>query len=319
MSCVRFALCCLFREEPIRFRRATARGLNGLDRREQLERLSRIALDNAGALMESLDACRGLGFGGFRINSQILPLRTHPEVGYRLRDLPSAHAVIDGFERCRAYGDRHGIRRTFHPDQFVLLSSPREDVTRSSLDELRCQAEVSALVGADVINIHAGGAYGSKEAALDRLMRALEALPDPIRGRLTLENDDRIYTPSDLLPVCARTGIPLIYDVHHHRCLPDGLSVEECTDRALESWMDGREPLVHLSSPRGGWDGPDPRRHADFIDPADFPDHWTSLTRPLTVEVEAKAKELAVRKLLADLAGGTPGDDAASGVSSATP
>ncbi len=90
MSRVRFALCCLFREEPIRFRRATARGLSRFDRREQLDRLSDIALDNAAALMAALEACRRMGIGGFRISSRILPLLTHPEVGYRLRDLPSA-------------------------------------------------------------------------------------------------------------------------------------------------------------------------------------------------------------------------------------
>jgi UV DNA damage endonuclease len=46
---------------------------------------------------------------------------------------------------------------------------------------------------------------------------------------LTLENDDISYTVSDLLPVCDKLAIPLVYDVHHHRCNPDGLPVEEAT------------------------------------------------------------------------------------------
>jgi UV DNA damage endonuclease len=29
------------------------------------------------------------------------------------------------------------------------------------------------------------------------------------------------------LPVCRSTGIPLVYDVHHHGCNPDELSIEQ--------------------------------------------------------------------------------------------
>jgi UV DNA damage endonuclease len=87
--------------------------------------------------------------------------------------------------------------------------------------------------------------------------------------------------------------------VHHHRCLADGLSVSEITARARRTWS--TEPVFHLSSPLAGWDGPRPQRHHDYIDPADFPPEW--LGWPLTVEVEAKAKELAVLKLLAELSG----------------
>jgi UV DNA damage endonuclease len=88
-----------------------------------------------------------------------------------------------------------------------------------------------------------------------------------------------------------------VYDVHHHRCLRDDLSVETATEQALSTW--NREPLFHLSSPLAGWTAPKPRRHHDYIDLADFPDCWWNLT--LTVEVEAKAKELAVQALLRHL------------------
>ncbi|MBN1834758.1 MAG: hypothetical protein JW820_02845, partial [Spirochaetales bacterium] len=118
-----------------------------------------------------------------------------------------------------------------------------------------------------------------------------------------LENDDRVYTPAEILPVCADTGTPLVYDVHHHRCLEDGLSVQEATTRALATW--NREPLFHLSSPRGGWNAPNPRRHDDYIDPEDLPPEWLRLgqARNFTIEVEAKAKELAVLRLAAALKG----------------
>jgi UV DNA damage endonuclease len=99
------------------------------------------------------------------------------------------------------------------------------------------------------------------------------------------------------LPFCERFSIPFVYDVHHHRCHPDGLSVEQATTLAQDSWKDaGLELYCHISSPRNGWQGRNPKPHADYIDPADFPACW--LGRKMTVDVEAKAKELAVIALM---------------------
>jgi len=90
----------------------------------------------------------------------------------------------------------------------------------------------------------------------------------------------------------------LVYDVHHHRCNQDELTETEATQQAIATW--DREPMFHISSPIDGWSGPKPNRHHDFIAAADFPVFWHDLD--LTVEVEAKAKELAVLKLKKQLA-----------------
>lgn len=291
---IRFGLCCIFKEQAIKFRRTTAGHLKKFTRPEQLNRLNDICLSNARSLKQALVFCRDQGIGDFRINSQILPLKTHPEVGYEISDLPEGGRVTEAFEDCRRFGMENDIRTGFHPDQFIVLSSPDPDVVSRSVADLIYQTEVAGLVGADVINIHGGGVYGDKASALKRLVRTITTLPDDVRDRLTLENDDRSYTPEDLLPVCRETGTPLVYDVHHHRCLPDTLSVAEATWAALATW--NREPLFHLSSPINGWEGPDTRKHHDYINPDDFPEEWAGLD--ITVEVEAKAKELAVLRLI---------------------
>ncbi|NNG00719.1 MAG: UV DNA damage repair endonuclease UvsE [Desulfobacteraceae bacterium] len=294
---VRLGLCCLFREAPIKFRRTTAAFLSRMTRRDQLDRLADIAMHNARSLKAALVFCRDRGIGAFRINSQILPLKTHPEVGYAVTDLPDAEAIIRSFVQCGAFARENHLRTSFHPDQFIVLASPDQGVYRRSLADLEYHAEVAGWVGADVINVHGGGAYNDKPATLARLSRRIEKLPAVIRTRLTLENDDRVYTPGDLLPVCERTGVPLAYDVHHHRCLPDGLSEAVVTEKAIATW--GREPLFHVSSPLGGRGAPNCRPHHDYIDPGDFPSGWRTLD--ITVDVEAKAKELAVLKLSDDL------------------
>lgn len=290
---IRLGLCCIFKAQPIKFRRTTARYLSGFSVDEQRRRLSEICLANAESLKQALDFCQKNGIWDFRVNSQILPLKTHSDVGYDVSDLPDGDRIIKAFKACKTFANKHNLRTTFHPDQFIVLSSPNPEVVSRSLADLNYQAEVAQWIGADVINIHAGGVYGDKSAALDRLGKNIEKLPARVRKRLTLENDDISYSPRDLLPVCRALAVPLVYDVHHHRCLPDDVSVEEASGLAAETW--NREPLFHISSPKNGWHSPDIRKHHDYIHVKDMPENWLSMD--LTVEVEAKAKELAVLKL----------------------
>lgn len=290
---LRLGLCCVFVRAPIRFRRTTYAAIKRWNPARRRETLAALCRHNAEALRQAIEYCAKNGIGAFRVNSQICPLATHPVVGYKLPELPGGREIVETFKACGRFARDVGLRLTFHPDQFVVLNSPRADVVRASVHELVYQAHVSEWIGADVINVHGGGAYGDPDEALARLERAIRKLPGHVRARLTLENDERVFTPAQLIPVCRRVGVPLCYDVHHHRCHPDGWSVEKATEEALATW--DREPLFHLSSPLHGWRGPTPERHHDYISPRDFPTAWKSFD--LTVEIEAKAKEVAVAKL----------------------
>ena len=295
---IRLGLCCIFRDQPIKFRNTTVKSISSMSRDAALAKLSHLCLANAEALEVSLQFCVDNGIGCFRVNSQILPLKTHAQCGYNVFDLPDGEEVVRRFKMCGEFAHQHDVRTCFHPDQFVVLNSPRPEVVDRSVAELEYQAEVAEWVGADVVNIHGGGAYGDKIDALARFAQNLGRLSDRARSRLTIENDDTTYTPSDLLPLCQIEGIPLVYDVHHHRCNHDSLSVEDATAAAMATW--NRQPMFHVSSPIDGWNGPKPQRHHDFIDLQDVPVCWRGLS--LTVEVEAKAKEIAVLKLRKQLA-----------------
>lgn len=292
----RLGLCCLFVDEPdVRFRTATARILGKLSVEVRRTRLLDLAHENFTALLGAIRACVRLRIRAFRVMSGLLPLSTHPDFLYGLGDLRQETLALVGMAADLAR--EHSIRLSFHPDQFVLLGSPREDVTTAALRDLEQHAELAEALGADAITIHGGGAYGDKPAALGRVARTLDRLSARARTRLTVENDDKVFHVCDLLPLCRSSGLPLTYDVHHHRCLPDGLSVGEATRLARATW--DREPLFHVSSPKEGWGASQPWRHADYIRRTDFPDEWLGL--PLTVDVEAKAKERAVLQLEREL------------------
>ncbi|HEX2251309.1 MAG TPA: UV DNA damage repair endonuclease UvsE, partial [Gemmatimonadales bacterium] len=250
------------------------------------------------ALIAAVERCHQLGIGAFRITSQILPLATHPESGYLLERLDPSGEIEATFSLAGDLARSYDVRLSFHPDQFVVLNSAFERVTQLALAELKLQGSIAELIGADTIVLHAGGAFGGVPAALERLQRGVERLSAGTRTRLALENDDRHFAPLDLAPLCRQEGIPLVYDVHHHRCHGDGLSVLEATEMAAETW-EGREPWCHLSSPKDGWMSRNPRAHADYVNPADFPDEW--LDRTMTIDVEAKAKERAILALRGNL------------------
>ena len=307
---IRWGLCCLVVDTPIRFRAATHTHVARLDGERGRRYLDDVALANAQALCDVLAYCRRIGVRAFRITSQLFPLATHPASGYTLDALASAAEVRRRLLAARDIARDAGIRLSFHPDQFVVLNSLRPEVVESAVRELEWQAVLAELVGADVICLHGGSAAGGDPAAgAERLIEGIARLAPGARSRLALENDDRAFAAIDLLPACLATGVPLVLDAHHHRVLPRGLSIEEATAWALASWG-AREPYFHISSPRDGWAARDPRPHADYIDPADVPACWLELDTPLTIDVEAKAKERAVLAVAA--AAGTSGDRAAT-------
>ncbi len=294
---IRLGLCCIFVNEPIKFRTITAKRLSQFSKKEQLKLLSEICLHNSKMLIKSLLFCKDHHIGSFRIQSGIFPLRTHPLTGYDIQDLPEAEAILKNCKLCEDYCSVNNIRTTLHPDQFIVLSSPFIDVVKNSLTELYHQNETAKLFGADVINIHCGGVYKNKKMSLRRLFKEMSSLPLSLKKRITLENDDKSYTPDDVIPLCKELSIPFVYDIHHHRCLQKDISVKKTTASAISTW--DREPLFHLSSPKDGWHKKNPRFHSDFINYQDFPEAWKKLD--ITVEIEAKAKELSVKKLYQQL------------------
>lgn len=291
----RLGLCCLYADGALPFRTTTAKAMGALSRPAQLAHLGRLVRLNSLSLLAAIARAPTLGIGAFRLTSDLAPLVTHPHLGYRIEQLPGAREITALLEQAGQVARTAGVRLSLHPDQFVVLSSMRPEVVRASLREMAWHGELAERVGVEQLTLHGGTALPSLPEAVSRLRAAVAQLSEAARQRLVFENDDRVWTPRMLLPVCEEAGIPFVYDVHHHRCHADGLSEEEATDRAVATWA-GREPWMHLSSPRTPWGQGDDRPHADTIRLADLPAAWSG--RRLTIDVESKGRDVAIGALV---------------------
>ena len=127
-----------------------------------------------------------------------------------------------------------------HPDQFVVLNSPTDSIVHNSFQELEYQCAIMDLMGLDKsakLQIHAGGVYGDKPTAISRFISAYGLLPDHIKARLVIENDDRLYSLADCLTIHGETGIPILFDNFHHECLNNGEPMPAALRQAAQTWQ----------------------------------------------------------------------------------
>lgn len=250
----------------------------------------------------------------YRMASSLAPYVTHP-------DHPEFHGQVeeclDDLEQLGSVANENSVRLSFHPGQYIVLNSPKEDVAANSLADIEVQAQILDAMGLGddaVIVTHVGGAYGNPQEALARFAWRTELLSPSAMRRLVVENDDRLFSIEDALLVHQMTGLRVVFDVHHHRCYnPTGIPVTEAARMAIRTWEGwGARAKIHYSSPRNGsqfineTSGRTPdrsmRAHAEYIEARPFIDFYRNIADlSPDVMLEAKAKDKALLKLRDDL------------------
>ncbi len=256
----------------------------------------------------------------YRMAAEILPFATYP---HRPEYRRQVEECAQELAHVGALARRYGIRLTLHAPSYVTLSSAEPEVVRRSQEVLTALAEVldfMELPAESVVVVHVGGGYETREAALDRFCRHVDALPEGVRRRLALEHDDTTFDLRDVLHVHDRVGLPIVFDLLHHRLLNrDALPLEEALHQALDTWPPEVTPKVHLASPSTSMRVVERRnpvtgqryttvhpplwnQHSDFIHPYDAIALLTALNgREADVMVEARASDIAVLRLQQDL------------------
>jgi len=263
-----------------------------------IEYASSLALLNILDLQKVLEWNVQHGINFFRLSSNVFPWASE----YQLHDMPDYEAIYEACERSGNYIRQHGIRITSHPGPFNKLASPKERVFENTKRDLEIHGEFFDMLGLPrdhyaKINIHVGAAYGNKPVALDTFARNFERLPVSVTSRLTVENDDRqsLYSTQELYDgVFTRTGIPVVFDYHHHGFCTGDLTEKQALELAISTWGDIK-PVVHYSESRAE-EKKDakirPHAHSDYVNgPVD------DYGYDLDVMIEAKAKELALFNL----------------------
>jgi UV DNA damage endonuclease len=221
-----------------------------------------------------------------RLGGSMVPLASHEAVDFDWRPLVAGRLQHIG----RTYAAR-GFRFSSHPGQYTILNATDEGVVRRAIAELAYSTELLDLMELDdshKVVIHGGGIYGDREGATKRLVEALTRLPQNICRRLVLENDERLFNLEQILWVAERSGVPVVFDLHHYQINPGTEELEGLLQRVAKTW--NCLPKIHMSSQK-----PNARigAHDDLLHEEDLETMLRVIPFETDIMVESKAKEIA--------------------------
>jgi UV damage endonuclease UvdE len=185
-----------------------------------------------------------------RLTSDMLSFYTHDD----WKDFWQSADVQNKLERWFApIGEtarKNDVRLSFHPDQFVVLASDREEVVNKSIEEFEYHADMARWMGYGKqfqdfkINVHISGRAGT-----EGIRRAYKRLSAEARNGITIENEEISWGLDSCLELA--DTLPIVLDIHHH-WVKTGEYIEPTDDRVkkvIDSWR-GIRPTIHYSVSR---------------------------------------------------------------------
>jgi UV DNA damage endonuclease len=233
----------------------------------------------------------------YRLSSNLIPFASHENFPFDWQKEFKTRLANIGKEA----GD---MRLSLHPGQYVLINAVDKRIVDKSIDELLYQTALLDSMNAPQsakVQIHVGGVYGKKIASTDRWIQNYKKLPESIKARLVIENDERLYTTEDCLTISSATKIPVLFDVFHHQIYPGELGVEQAFIRSRKTWRkkDGTQQIDYSQQGRGKNVG----AHSQSINPIRFiNEFYNHIKRDigeggLDIMLEVKDKEKSVQKV----------------------
>ncbi len=234
----------------------------------------------------------------FRISSSLIPFASSP-----LNTLDWKTIFKDRWNILKDRIREGDIRISCHPGQYTVINSPDDKVVRSSIEELEYHADLMELLSGDSRHkmiLHIGGVYGDKERAAERFIEVYNSkISEKVKKYLVIENDERLYTVSDILIISSKTGIPVVFDNLHHRINPsmDGISTGEIISRVAATWKgeDGRPKIHYSQQAEGKREG----AHSETISAGQFIKDYKEIYSRFAVDImlEVKDKNRSFRKI----------------------
>ncbi len=268
------------------------------DDEARMYRLRKVTAKNLANTLRILRYNKAMDIKVYRLTSKLVPLATHPATA----GWDYAGDFRQEFLEIGSFIKENNFRVSAHPDHYTLINSSSGAVHGASLVDLDYHVKLFEAMGLEdyryKLVMHVGGLYKDKPASIARFKENFVQLPDRIRKRIILENDDRSYSASDVLELCNELEIPMVLDVHHYNCVKDFISLEKLLPMVFQTWKDEPfKPKVHFSSPKSDKEF---RSHADDIDFQEFYSFLktaASAGRDFDIMLEAKNKDRALFKL----------------------
>lgn len=274
---------------------------SALPKNERMEKLTFITLQNLQHAKRILYYNIAHEIEVYRFSSAMVPLATHPEVMWDF-----ITPFKKEWEELGNLIKKYNLRVSYHPSQFTLFTSPRDEVTVNAVKDMEYHYKMLHAMNAldtGLINIHIGGSYGDKSKSLDRFHHNLQTLPKEIKKYMTLENDDKTYNAHETLISCEKENIPMVFDYHHHMANLGEVELEHDLPRIFDTWKTRQMiPKVHISSPKSDEAY---RSHADYVSlPFILPflKMAKELDQDFDIMIEAKKKNLALHRLVEEVA-----------------
>ena len=282
------------------------------ERPDALEILGDRALENLTTTLETMRFAHNNGWG-YRISSTIFPLFNLDKADVGLKDLPNATLIDDKFAEIQQFVSSQSpkdFRISFHPDHFNVLCSSNPEVVKRTINELDHHAWLmDRMAGVSSrsywypLNIHMSRSTGDAETIAAEFIANYHKLPERVKSRLVLENEDKgLWTPDMLFELIhLETGIPITFDNLHHACNPGQWDAKEAFRVCASTWRcHDVNPLFHYSE--GGANGKQ-RAHTDFA--IDSPALWRHKHESFYTEnmhidwdIELKQKDYAINLMV---------------------
>ena len=291
------SLCCIslkLQEQGIKASTMTKTRFLALERKSAERIVADRTLNNVYVTRKTLEFC-GQRNWNYRISSGMMPLETLPEANLLLENNYNFSKIKQEFDLSSIAIKKYNIRCSTHPDQFVVPASANSSVVKKSIEELSMHGKMMDYFGLPCsydapINIHMNCYKGNVKDIALRFIDVYKSLPDNVRSRLVLENEDKpnswkVEELYDL--IYSNTGIPITYDNLHFRCNPGKLNAKDAVKLCVSTWGKHR-PLFHFSD--NDLTNKNPRAHGDYV--REIPTEYVDLDADF--EFEFKAKDYAI-------------------------
>jgi UV DNA damage repair endonuclease len=194
-----------------------------------------------------------------RLTSDILTAYTHDDWSYFYKRADVINRMEQLFAKAGAEAKANDVRLSFHPGQFTVLASDREEVVNKSIEEFEYHCDMVRWMGYGKtfqdfkVNVHISGRKGPQG-----IRDVYNRLSPEARNTLTLENEE--YTHGLLDCLSLSDLVPTVLDIHHH-WIREGEYIQPTdpiVQRVIDSWR-GVRPTMHYSVSREDVLGSHPR------------------------------------------------------------